>query len=475
MISFLRHHGLLLRALALALAVASLLLTAPPAFVPTAAADEPVYTTKYIYKWTRYRQHFDVPGEGVEWPCMIIWESGGVYYATLGNKKGDKGLRFYGVDITNNETLKFKPDWKNEKGGNAPPSEFYTEGTMGSWTIIGRGPRDSDDEFWYFDDASFRLSDGTYAYDDDNHLGFRDSSFGWTISGAGVTDGKYATESTYGYASILHIRSGYDRYFDDSKDHLTVNEYDIFIGGFDYDAPDYLMYYGKSREEYSGIGNYTVKSGTTLQIKNNSWLNSGCTITVEPGAVLSISGNFINDGMIANYGTVLLNDGASVYYFGERSSTGGSITNYGSSSSYTDANGAKMQGEGNLLVMSGARLLMPAADSSGGRSYARLKLTKGAALVNYGLILCPGGMEVSDALIQNKASGVICSHCSISGGEYSVKSFTWNNKSKLKSVSGVYDNYCAARSVIENDGHWENYTQCANGGFVEYSGGGTYT
>ncbi len=462
---FLRRYSLALRVIALFMAALTVTLTVTPAAAPSAdAADTPSYGAKRVSKWVRATPS-DLPKDG---KIILVWEGDGTYYATLGRTRDREGRNFYGVDITKNPTIRFASD------GNVPEF-FYTDVDLDPWYIYvdGVNMEDSGMSLDIFQRAHFSLGDRkSFVFDNYETLVWSSSYKIWHLVTSGYENTHYYCDS--GRIALVYEETGFDDYIEYSGNKLSIDEF----GAFDYDctAFDFIYYVEKGYEEYTTISSdYKVKAGTTLQIKNQTMLENNVTLTVEPGAVLSVSGKFINNGNINNYGTVILNEGATVCSYGERSYTGGSITNYGGSSTYYDSTKKALKGEGNMIIMKNANLILPSQTSTGFTSSATLKFFPGATLVNYGMVFVPGSMLFSGALVQNKPSGVICTHVTINGSEYNSMAFKWSDRNnfKLEERTGVNTDFNNNRTVVENDGYWHNYSQSEWTWRLEYYGTGT--
>ena len=89
---------------------------------------------------------------------------------------------------------------------------------------------------------------------------------------------------------------------------------------------NFTMYYGVYSEIAEVDGDYAVKKGTTWNLDNNMTFGEGTHITVEPGAVVTVTGVLQNKGTIENCGTIVVNENSAIVNMGE-----GAINCYGNS------------------------------------------------------------------------------------------------------------------------------------------------
>ncbi len=151
-----------------------------------------------------------------------------------------------------------------------------------------------------------------------------------------------------------------------------------------------------TKKTYTVLPTMTLTAGETLRVDGDLMLGEGCVLTIEPGAVFSVTGDFINNGVIENYGTILLQDGANVFSAAldaDCSNDAGRINCYG----YTRDGVA----EGNLIILNGARLTQPDLTGTG------LFLYKGATCINNGVMVLPFGMSVWNAEFINNETGTL--------------------------------------------------------------------
>lgn len=173
----------------------------------------------------------------------------------------------------------------------------------------------------------------------------------------------------------------------------------LYESKIDNDRKSFHMFYGH-QVSFTLMPDVTVPSGTTMKIEGHMILDEGCTLTVEPGAVLTVSGEFINNGTIENCGTVVLQPGAQMYsamLSGKSTGSCGSILCVGQHDNLFKFD---REGEGNLVILDGAVLAMPDNESI-------LVVGRGASVVNNGILVVPNSLLISDGELINTKNGVV--------------------------------------------------------------------
>ena len=235
-------------------------------------------------------------------------------------------------------------------------------------------------------------------------------------------------------------------------------------GGADYDCSDnwFFLWWGEeiTLPTYSDV---TYETGIIHNIEGEVLIEEGATLTVEPGAVLSISGHLYNNGTIRNYGTIIVQDGGSISTLRPQTEASRSayldkyttdymargyeyiallVKQYGydkawrmvrsdnekqsseasklaywcvfsedcgrlccSGGSYTNRQGQKMNAEGNLLVLGGGRIYF-----SEGADLFRVE--SGATVELGGMIVCPNAFQLSNSDFYIRRGGVLYSQYS---------------------------------------------------------------
>ena len=154
------------------------------------------------------------------------------------------------------------------------------------------------------------------------------------------------------------------------------------------DMAQFVMYVGKEVEYSAVTHDVTVQSGQVQNVDGHVYVCPDVTITVEPGAVLSIQGNLYNNGYIYNQGDVVLQKNACIQTL-LLEGDGGAICCDG----------------GDLILMSGARMATGTCGYS--EQYGNGFLLKnGATCTNYGTIILPAnGRLESGAVLDNRKNG----------------------------------------------------------------------
>jgi len=163
------------------------------------------------------------------------------------------------------------------------------------------------------------------------------------------------------------------------------------------DFSPFFMWIGKPFTYSALTKDYTVcrsTYGDVLNFDGEVIIKEGVTLTIEPGAVLSIEGNIFNNGTIENYGTIIVQSGATVTPFDVEGTQGGSIYLYGNwEKNYGCKNGDWAPTEGNMIVMAGGKV---ATDVDCGTFQIH-----GGNLMNWGFCSFPMGTVLNDGTITN--------------------------------------------------------------------------
>lgn len=176
----------------------------------------------------------------------------------------------------------------------------------------------------------------------------------------------------------------------------------------DYDWNKYKWFLGKKLRFSAIKGDPTIEEGQILSIsasdyvsaegspesQNGVILQAGQTITIEKGGILSISGDFINNGTIINNGGVILvENGGSIYPFLQ-----------GDDANAMGCGSIKCNG-GDIIIESGGAIysgLNCTLTTDNVKRNAAFWMDNSSTLVNYGLVCC-GEMRLGDtATIENR-------------------------------------------------------------------------
>ena len=208
-------------------------------------------------------------------------------------------------------------------------------------------------------------------------------------------------------------------------------------GSYDYDNGLFVLWVGTPvklatvRNKGTGTADVTVPSGSVQNVDEDMLIEANATLVVEPGAVLSIDANLYNNGTIYNYGTIVVQPGATIStltmmsgggFGSSNSSWGGGITPVSttmqSSTIYSidepsavigkqwgaiyckggTYNG--MNAEGNFLVMQGAGVAFEEGENL-------FRLENGATLELNGIMFCPNAFMLADSDLYIRRNGLL--------------------------------------------------------------------
>lgn len=382
------------RVLTMLLAAVMLAVSIPTYPAGTAAADETgTVTFKKItlWRWERVCTRADAHKGGY---CLLFWG-------------GDDCSEYFAVGhhTDDDDDLPGTPA-SSVKGMNGAASGFYTE--------TNRFISGVDESCWYakyHEDYNnmprfvFYANDwDLYALHADNTCDMEFPKCYWDTSD--LKDFSHCVATSEDNSSIpfdcvwVYRHDGSPLGRDEKLAKTGSGKYiSLYESKVDNDRKNFHMFYGK-QVSFTLMPDVTVPSGTTMKIEGNMILGEGCTLTVEPGAVLTVSDEFINNGSIKNYGTVVLQPGAQMYsamLSDNASSSRGSIACVGQ---YDDLFKFDREGEGNLLILDGAVLVLPNDQSI-------LAIGKGASVVNNGILVVPNSLIMSDGELYNMKNGVV--------------------------------------------------------------------
>ena len=509
---FLRRAGALL----LSFAAVSVLFSASVTVRPVeAAGEDDAYNQKLVYKWHRIYKYTDLPAPGTSVKCILCWVENGVPYCTLGNElAGEKDdwasvleveqnaqsrpdgcdrVGFVGQPMTTDRYLDSamlgRRDTKRKDGphddtyGMEWASEFITTDDRGCWSMKTQKYEYADKEQTSVNAVQVCLyrqnGDRMYAKHEDGDNTF----FSSTVenqecyvriytgdmekhAGHDVTmneDEDLNGKFDKGYTSLQIERGGgaIDYYYHFTDRYLMNDNFDNAFKDSHADSM-FVMYVCEEPEVMAIKADYTVPTGVTFQFKNDAYLENGVTLTIEPGAVVSLDGTFFSNGIIRNYGTLILHEGATLAYYDPKNKAGSSLYNYGSDHSVECKTINKtLPGEGNVIVMKGARLLLQFADRpsvNAGYVGPSLYFSKGSTLVNYGFVSSPFSTRFEGAHIVLNEGSMFLTRVNFEkrlGTLYEVTKDTYNNYSPLNvSTPGV--EFVGTANYIEYYGEWKD-------------------
>ena len=308
--------------------------------VPAANADFQggmkgnAYNTITVYKWHRVHKQSDLPPEGQKVPVLLMWKG---QYEDSSDKNeymfylyqdlsGTDSYHAHGEDALKGRTFDANKYEVQPFNTNSDYDVFYTLDKLSNIEVRMNSGRDSKNQ-----DAKY----GKIWFN--NYIIKGDGDFDW--GGYGAEDasrtnwsfytkelnGKYAAPCTDETPLQIYYERGgwYDTGIRHSGQWVYAFEDDTYSFG------SFAMYWGEKITISAITEDYTVHSGMVMNVDNGVLLTDNHTITVMPGGVLSIEGQFYNNGTIQNYGTVILQPDACITSFLPQSSSAGTIVNSG--------------------------------------------------------------------------------------------------------------------------------------------------
>lgn len=342
-----------------------------------------------LFHWKQVFTQSDLPQKG---KILLFWTSSGTTYCTSGSKNDEYGLfngwdRFVGVDIT---TL---------PGVDPTMPEFYTKTDCACWSISTSSGNERDDD--NKDSTGLGLRQ-YYFYRNDGKIlnvsGLGNLEWGgtdlWGVATSNSAGCKYQQNTAYGYVQIYHNVTGFDDYFKYDGKYLLCDKSDT------YNYPDFKMFIGKE-EEFNQLDDYTVQAGATFHIGDNTILPSGKKLTVEPGGTVIVSGRFINNGSIENYGSLIVESGACITACTAVDSNADcTIRCHGSTIGYTlRATGEAVRGAGSIYIAKTGCISTT--------QYGGFSLLESASCAVDGLLVVPTNIQLEGAEIFTGKNGSV--------------------------------------------------------------------
>lgn len=260
---------------------------------------------------------------------------------------------------------------------------------------------------------------------------WRANSFkNWTFAGAGdqgtVSDKK---------CPDMNLKSGEFRIMAQHEDELDSNlktkvveenkvkrnyvsaEYD---SGYNYTDGIFSVWTGEKYNLTVLNKDHTVDPSLgvdLLNIKDPMLIKEGKTLTIMPGATLTIDTTLYNNGTILNYGTIFLLEGASIRTLnpmenGKASQNCGKIICSGSAD-----NGRNFTGEGNLITFQNSSIIF----DEGANLF---KVQNGATVELNGTMVCPNTFTLDNANIYIRPKGMLISQYAVSDRFTQIKDMT---------------------------------------------------
>ena len=231
-----------------------------------------------------------------------------------------------------------------------------------------------------------------WTYYDKNHKGSTSPYYYYYVSIANKKHDELYKYNKSGCIAVLGTGDGY----------YMSNEHFSSSCRIWYSKDEYLTTYTGNK--------FIVTPEDVLRIRDYSMIDEGTEFIIEPGAVVIIEGRLFNNGRIKNYGTLVIEENASVITDSDTSGAG-SVTCMGADSKYIKTSvvrdnkgGTKtvkttLYGEGTLIIDKNAKLSLP--DTS-----AVFTLEKGTSCVNNGYLIVPGGISMKSASLTNNGAAI---------------------------------------------------------------------
>lgn len=411
--------GRMMRPAALLLALI-IIFAAFPLCSFSSSAEQIVNGKVKVYHWKRVCRQWDIH----DGKFMLMWNNG--IYIQSGSVYYHEPLNDYCFTGGNGANVRYTSNYPYVDGGSY---EFYTLFDYNAFTLVTSG---YDGDNGDMRKGRIYRPDGKLLHCDDEDMKWSskrtDSHDQWTIC-TGEVDCDYGDETAYDYVQIIHNQSGGDVTF---VRHSTCFSFDTC--GSTWDVDDFIMYIA-TEEEYSALGDYTVPAGTTLQLNDDVILTSGSTLTIEPGAVLSVKGRFYNNGTIINQGTIVLEKDSIVSSLDPTYFAAGTIRCIGGATEVVcSSNGETARCEGNLVILNEAKLCIPSED-------AILDFGQGSSCQNNGMIAFSGNALIDNAKIVNSDTSVVLIGYKLTNSYTLLKTYNNFYYGMLPKTMGLYPIY----------------------------------
>lgn len=107
---------------------------------------------------------------------------------------------------------------------------------------------------------------------------------------------------------------------------------------------NFKMYVAQKKTLSAIEADHTIGEGAVMYAKDNLVLCEGVTLNIAPGGILCVTGTFINNGVINNCGTIVVNSGSLITSLQPTVSNSGQINCYGAKNvSFTYGEGGKRE------------------------------------------------------------------------------------------------------------------------------------
>lgn len=292
------------------------------------------YNTITVYEWHRVHNQDTLPPEGQKVPVLLMWK--GKYedssdkneymfylYQDLG---GTDSYHAHGEDALMGRTFDANKYEVQPFNTNSDYDVFYTLDKLSNIEVKMNSGRDKSNQNAKYGKIWFN-----------NYIIKGDGDFDW--GGYGAEDASrtnwsfYTKELNGKYAAPCTDETPLQIYYERGGWYDTgIRHSGQWVYAFEdstYSFGSFAMYWGEKVTISAITEDYTVHSGMVMNVDNGVLLTDNHTITVMPGGVLSIEGQFYNNGTIQNYGTVILQPDACITSFLPKSGDAGTIVNSG--------------------------------------------------------------------------------------------------------------------------------------------------
>ena len=388
----------------------TLAMSAAFCFVPNARAeisrDSRTFT---IYEWDRVNSVKNDKADGGDdgdkylprsysgFPAILVWDESGEKYYTGGRVSTGYNWKDNVGWFTTGARMRGDPDMR------ADVETFYTIGDRDAFYFyyVGEDHSGANNGRKYYITLDTGSSSRPY-------LGISYAAVNDFLNFEGgphpfekdVRDMAFTISSSLEGTSENHVKVFYNR-----ESH-TDTGWQVYYDKNKYTAGDRI--WGKcdsSTETYSQFTMYVatpvnfkvltddvteIGAGQTFPIDDKTILPEGSKLVIEKGAVVTVKGLFLNNGVIENHGTLLVQNTGTITSFDLKKN------------SMTDGylNGSLVTDGGGIIVQTGGAIIFK--QYCGG-----LTVRDGGTCVNGGAIVSPGDIDLTDGTLDIRKTGAI--------------------------------------------------------------------
>ena len=180
----------------------------------------------------------------------------------------------------------------------------------------------------------------------------------------------------------------------------------------DYDNGEFTVWIGTVKNMPTLNSNFTVEENQMLNLDNDVMINEGVTLTISPGASMTIDTTLYNNGTIINYGTVFLLEGGTIRTFcpmvnGVASQNCGKLV----------CSGKKKRGEGNLVAFQNSTIVFD-------EGMNLFRVEEGAVVELNGTIVCPNTFVLDNADFRIRDKGLLICQYAMPNGYLTIDEMT---------------------------------------------------